>query len=130
MFQKYFFNVLKNHYADFSGRTRRKEYWMFVLCQFLIAMLFQILAYTAVFAENPTMSGIIFALNFLFSFGVLIPSLAIVVRRLHDVGRSGWWYLILFVPIIGVIVLFVFLLSDGQPHTNQYGEDPKANERF
>lgn len=130
MFKKYFIDVLKNHYFDFSSRTRRKEYWMFALCNVLIALLFQILSYIAMGAENTTMIILIFTLNFLLSLGVLIPSLAIVVRRLHDIGKSGWWYFIILVPLVGLIVLLVFLTQDSQVGANQYGEDPKANERI
>jgi uncharacterized membrane protein YhaH (DUF805 family) len=116
--------VLKK-YAVFSGRARRKEYWFFVLFNFLIsiALIFVDSAIGSLDANSGfgILSGI-------YSLGVLIPSLAVTVRRLHDTDRTGWWFLIAFIPLIGVIVLLVFMFLDGTPGNNSYGADPKAQQ--
>lgn len=123
---KWYVKVLKQ-YADFSGRARRKEYWMFTLVHLIIYMaLFTLM--TLVGGSDPE-SGLALALSGLlglYVLGVLVPSLAVGVRRLHDTNRSGWWLLISFVPVIGAIVLIVFLVQDSQSGSNQYGENPKG----
>ena len=82
-------------YADFSGRARRTEYWMFALVNFGIALLLElILGFT-----------FLYFLTYVYSLAIFIPSLAVCVRRLHDIGRSGWWYLIGLVPVVGWIIL-------------------------
>ena len=106
----YFVGALKK-YADFSGRARRKEYWMFILVYMIINIVLSVLGMEVI-------SGIV-------SLGLLIPSLSIAARRLHDTGRSGWWQLILLIPIVGVIVLIVFLAQDSH-EANDYGVNPKA----
>lgn len=122
---KWYIKVLKQ-YANFEGRARRKEYWMFFLINLLIyfALAF---AGGAVFGFNPEagMASAGMFLPMLYSLAVLLPSIAVGVRRLHDTGRSGWWLLISFIPVIGPIVLIVFFVQDSQPSTNQYGENPK-----
>ena len=113
--------VLKN-YATFSGRARRKEYWMFFLFNVLISLGLGVLDVVAgtysVEYETEFFSG-------LYSLLVLIPSIAVSVRRLHDTNRSGWWIVISLIPIIGVLVLFVFTCLDSQPGTNRFGANPK-----
>ena len=104
-------------YADFNGRARRTEYWLFVLLSMVIAML---LAVVDFFLGSPGIIGMLFAL------AVLIPGIAVAVRRLHDTDRSGWWLLIAFIPIIGTIALLVFLLLDSNPGDNRFGANPKA----
>lgn len=107
-------------YAVFSGRSRRKEYWFFTLFNFLAAVGLSMvdLMRSGVAADFSLLASI-------YSLVVLLPSLAVTVRRLHDVGRSGWWILIAFVPLLGFLVLLVFLLQDSQPHANEYGPSPK-----
>ncbi len=106
----YFIGALKK-YADFTGRARRKEYWMFILIYMIINVVLGILGLEIISA--------------LVGLGLLIPSISIAARRLHDTGRSGWWQLIVFVPVIGIIVLIVFLAQDGHD-TNDYGVNPKS----
>ena len=118
----WYLHVLKN-YATFSGRARRKEYWMFFLISALISIVLTLLdillgTYSVEY-EAGLFSG-------LYSLLILIPSIAVVVRRLHDTDRSGWWILISLIPLIGVIVLFVFICLDSQPGTNRFGANPKA----
>jgi uncharacterized membrane protein YhaH (DUF805 family) len=108
--------VLKN-YAKFSGRARRTEYWMFMLFSLIISL---VLA----FIEGLLGSGGV--LGLLYGLAVLVPSLAVSVRRLHDTGRSGWWLLIGLIPIVGVIVLIVFAVQDSNAGDNAYGPNPKA----
>lgn len=103
-------------YAVFSGRARRKEYWMFVLFNIIVAIIV------------GTIGGIIHTtlLSFLYSVAVIIPALAVAVRRLHDTGRSGWWLLIVFIPVIGAIIVIIVDCLDSQPGDNQYGPNPKG----
>ena len=109
-------------YADFSGRARRKEYWMFVLWNFIIGVLLGIVVGVI---DNAINSQALTVVSYLYSLAVLIPSLAVGIRRLHDTGRSGWWVLIGFIPLIGAIVLFIFTVLDSQPGDNKYGSNPK-----
>lgn len=104
---------LKN-YANFSGRARRKEYWFFTLAQFILVLVAMILD-TIIF---DTGMGLFYAVV---ALGLFIPSLAVAIRRLHDTSHSGWWILITILPLIGSIVLIVFLASDTKPETNQWG---------
>jgi uncharacterized membrane protein YhaH (DUF805 family) len=112
----YYIEVLKK-YAVFSGRARRQEYWMFVLFNFIISF---VISLVVMFAET------LFFLPYLYGLAVLIPGIAVTVRRLHDTNRSGWWWFITFIPLIGAIILIVFLAQDGQPGENQYGPNPKG----
>lgn len=123
---KWYIKVLKQ-YADFNGRARRKEYWMFTLINLIIMMGLQSVM-LLIGGMNPE-SGLALALSGLlgiYVLGVFIPSLAVGVRRLHDTGKSGWWWLISFVPAIGIIVLIVFFVQDSDPGTNLYGANPKG----
>lgn len=118
---EWYLKVLKN-YADFSGRARRKEYWFFFLFNFIIALVLGLVD-GVTGTLNPALG--IGLLGGIYSLAVLIPGLAVSVRRLHDTGRSGWWLLIALVPLIGAIVLLIFLVSDSKPEANQYGVSPK-----
>lgn len=109
----YYLHVLKN-YATFSGRARRSEYWMFVLFNVIVSI---------VLAGVDAAAGTMF-LGTIYSLAVFIPSLAVAVRRLHDTGKSGWWFLINF-TIIGIIVFLVFMFQDSQMGDNEYGPNPK-----
>ena len=115
-------------YVDFQGRARRKEYWIFTLINFIIYLLFYILAFSMMFDS----SGIFFLLTsiifFLYTVATILPSIAVTVRRLHDTGRSGWWYLLNFIPLVGSICLLVLLCLDSDPGENQWGENPKGIE--
>jgi uncharacterized membrane protein YhaH (DUF805 family) len=111
----WYIEVLKK-YAVFSGRARRTEYWMFVLFNFLIGFA---LGFIEGFFGGPGIIGM------LYSLAVLIPGIAVGVRRLHDTNRSGWWLLIALIPLIGLIVLIVFFASDSQVEENKYGANPK-----
>lgn len=108
-------------YATFKGRARRSEYWYWALFQILVGFVLIGIDYSVGLIVLDDM-GI---LTTLFSLVVLVPNIAVTVRRLHDIGRSGWWYWIYFVPILGFIVLLVFCVTDSKPEENEYGPSPK-----
>ena len=128
-------------YADFSGRSRRKEYWMFTLFILLVYVgLITLLAVGGGLSGmfDPTASGgagitalggTVLALFGLFVLAILIPTIAVQVRRMHDQDKSGWWVIIAYIPVvnyIGGIVLFVFMCIEGTRGENRYGPDPKG----
>ena len=120
-------------YAEFSGRARRKEYWMFVLFNliflFAAAVLDNIFGTTFKFESGYGSQAMPYGwLYMLYAFALVIPGLAVCVRRLHDVGKSGWMLLIVFIPFIGAIWLLVLYCTAGDQGDNKYGPDPKANE--
>jgi uncharacterized membrane protein YhaH (DUF805 family) len=118
---KWYFTVLKK-YAVFAGRSRRKEYWMFQLfTSLIIAVLLVIDRLTGMKREVGL--GL---LSSLYVFAVLIPSLAVLVRRLHDTERSGWWVFIGLIPLVGPIILLIFTVQDSQPGENRFGPNPKT----
>ena len=104
-------------FAEFSGRARRQEYWMFVLFNFLVSVAVGVV--DGILGTGGSLGG-------LYSLAVLVPSLAVAARRLHDTDRSGWWMLIALIPVIGWIVLLVFLCSDSKPGENRFGANPKG----
>jgi uncharacterized membrane protein YhaH (DUF805 family) len=115
---EWYISVLKQ-YAVFEGRARRKEYWMFSLFNFVIVIAIGIIE--SVIGTD----GVIYGLYLLL---ILIPSIAVTIRRLHDTGRSGWWLLVAFIPLVGSIILLVFLVLDSETENNHYGANPKAGE--
>lgn len=118
---EWFLKVMKQ-YADFNGRARRKEYWMFTFFN----LIFGIAAALIDNVLGTTTGGLPYgAFYLIFSLVVLIPGLSVSVRRLHDVGKSGWMLLIALIPLIGAIWLFVLLVTDSKPGENEYGPNPK-----
>lgn len=107
--------VLKN-YANFTGRARRKEYWFYTLA--LIIALIIVSVVDRILGTDPLLYLIV-------ALGTFVPSLAVGVRRLHDIGRSGWWYLIAFIPLIGAIILIIWFATDTQRENNQWGKPAK-----
>ena len=118
---KYFLYCLQ-HYADFTGRARRSEYWYFVLFNFIVSILIGLSL--GVIAGLLNVPALVYLVH-LWSLAVFIPSLAVSVRRLHDIGRSGWWLLLSLIPLVGAIILIIWHCTDSQPGTNQYGPNPK-----
>lgn len=117
----WYLEVLKK-YAVFNGRARRKEYWYFILFNIIISIVLAAIdGVTGSFSQEAGMG----LLGGIYTLAVLIPGLAVSVRRLHDTERSGWWVLIAFIPLIGAIVLLVFMAQDSKPGQNQYGANPK-----
>lgn len=122
---EWYLTVLKR-YAQFSGRARRKEFWMFVLFNTIISIILSIIDRLIGTDYNNGSSGI---LQSIYSLAVLVPSLAVGARRLHDTGRTAWLLLLYLIPCIGWIILIVFWAQEGNPGPNQHGPDPKAAER-
>jgi uncharacterized membrane protein YhaH (DUF805 family) len=119
------YRLVWQRFAEFDGRSRRKEYWMFQLINLLIALVFCACIFAAFFAVRGSAVGIALGIFYcLYGLAAIIPSLAVTVRRLHDIGRTGWWLLISFIPF-GGFVLLVFYCLDGTPGPNEYGPDPK-----
>lgn len=110
-------------YVDFNGRARRSEYWYFVLFSFLISIGLSLVDVFA-FGISP-MTGESGLLSNLYSLAVLLPTLGVTVRRLHDVGKSGWYILIALIPLIGAIWLLILFFTDSKPGTNKWGPNPK-----
>ena len=110
-------------YADFRTRARRSEYWYFALFNALFILLLSLVDTVLGFGSEDTL-GIF---GGLYSLVVVIPSLAVCVRRLHDIGKSGWWIFIVIIPFIGALILFLFAIRDSQPGTNEYGPNPKES---
>lgn len=131
-----------SHYADFSGRARRSEYWYFCLFNMLVSIVLQTVGaiIAGLFAGVGIASGAssdtatvmgsmgnlaVSGLASLYSLAVLVPSIAVAVRRLHDIGKSGWYYLFSFIPCIGQILLIVWFCQDSEPGSNEWGDNPK-----
>ena len=119
----YFIDCLTKKYACFSGRARRQEYWLFVLFNIIAGIIVGVISGVLVSVTNVTAFAF---LGTIYNLAVLIPGFAVLFRRLHDTGRSGWWWLIGLIPFVGVIVLLVFCCLDSQPGDNQYGPNPKG----
>ena len=128
---EWYLKVMRDNYANFNGRARRKEYWMYtliftVLLIALMTIMFSVLSFsdeTGIETGPSVYLTVILVIVFLFAH--LIPSIALTVRRLHDTGKSGWWYLIVLVPYLGNFVIFIFTLIDGDRGDNKYGSNPK-----
>jgi uncharacterized membrane protein YhaH (DUF805 family) len=109
---EWFLDPLKHHYFDFDGRVTRQTFWMFTLWYAII--------YVVISVVSDEVAG-------LFALAVLLPSLGLGARRLHDIGKSGWWQLIGLIPVIGWIVIIVWLATQGSAGANEYGADPRAS---
>ncbi|OYT16867.1 MAG: hypothetical protein B7C24_05510 [Bacteroidetes bacterium 4572_77] len=120
---EWYLMVLKK-YAEFNGRSRRKEYWMFVLFNMIIS--FALISVEHLLGIATSYGGGF--LSNIYSLAILIPSIAVGVRRLHDIGKSGWWLLIGLIPVIGWIWIIILLATDGLPGSNEYGTNPKEGE--
>ena len=111
-----YFKLALSKYAEFEGRSRRKEFWFFVLFNMIIT--YGIMIVESILWDFPILSTIV-------SLGLVVPGLAVSVRRLHDIGKSGWNILFGFIPIVGVILLIVWYAKDGQMGSNKWGYNPK-----
>jgi len=124
--KKYYLDILTNKFADFNGRARRKEYWMWTLYCTIILLVSMV--FDNLFGLTFELLGEDLGYGWLYLiFGIIqfIPGLAVVVRRLHDVGKSGWYYLIVLIPLIGFIWILVLLCTDGVEEENKWGTNPK-----
>lgn len=108
--------VVLERYAKFDGRARRAEFWWFALANFIIGVVLSILG---------NASGLFSVIYWLYSLAVLIPGIAVGVRRLHDIDKSGWFLLLAFIPIIGAIILIIWAATDGTRGPNKYGPSEK-----
>ena len=121
-----------NNYANFSGRSRRSEYWWVVLFNLIVQSLTYIPAYFMIMSatmQHQEPSGLAYLLSgiyFLFALATLVPSLALVWRRLHDIGKSGAYFFFFLIPFVGWIILLIWFLTDSDPNENEYGPNPKA----
>lgn len=115
----WYLKVLKDHYLDFSSRARRKEFWMFNLINIIISWSLSLL--------DLAIGTTIFTLfSTIYTVLVIIPNIAVSIRRLHDTGRSGWFYLLILIPIIGWIWLIILFCMEGESKTNKWGKNPKG----
>ncbi|MCH5346439.1 MAG: DUF805 domain-containing protein [Muribaculaceae bacterium] len=123
----YYLKCLRQ-YADFSGRARRAEYWYFTLFNAIfvmaIAFVFGFIGGIIGGEQFGTIMGSV--CYYAYCLAVFIPGLAVCVRRLHDIGKSGWYYLLVLIPLVGAIILLVFFCTDSQPGSNQWGPNPKG----
>jgi uncharacterized membrane protein YhaH (DUF805 family) len=117
----WYLKVLKNYFG-FSGRARRKEYWMFTLFNIIFSIVAVILDVILGIGLEGAGYGFIYIL---YTLAVLFPSFAVTWRRLHDIGKSGWWIFINIIPLIGAIWFLILLVSDSTPGPNKYGPNPK-----
>lgn len=127
-FNNYFLDTIKNRYVDFKGRSTRSEYWYFILFVFIISVVLTLvdtLLINPALGMTPAEAAQGGLLVPIFALAVILPKIAVGIRRLHDIGKSGWWYLIIFIPIIGVLVLIYFFVQDSQVGKNMYGPNPK-----
>lgn len=123
-----FLDIVKNKYALFDGRARRKEFWYFQLVIIAVAVVVSILG-GILGSIASALGSIIFGLFGLAMLALIIPSIGLSIRRLHDVGKSGWFLLISLVPFVGSLYLLYLYITEGTVGNNEYGADPKAGER-
>ena len=125
----WYLEVIKNNYANFSGRARRKEYWMFALVNTIIITILYAILISSIDMNTGEMSGlgsIIGIVLGIYSLAIIVPSLAVTIRRFHDQDKSGWMFLLAFIPAIGGLIVFVFMCLEGTKGDNRFGPDPKA----
>lgn len=123
----WYLEVIKNNYANFNGRARRKEYWMFTLINTIIIAALYFIVFSSIDYNTGEMSGIgsvVSVLVIIYALAVFVPSIAVCVRRLHDTDKSGWFFLLNFIPFGGLVV-FVFMCLDGTLGNNRFGSNPK-----
>jgi uncharacterized membrane protein YhaH (DUF805 family) len=123
----WYLKVLKQ-YTDFNGRARRKEFWMFSLFHFLIIIFSSFLIFSlsgSLYNDTEPNYILIFIIG-IYLLLTIIPSIAVTVRRLHDIGKSGWWYLINLIPYIGGFIIIIFTCMEGENKPNKWGDNPKG----
>lgn len=108
---------------DFSSRARRSEYWFFALFNIIFSFLFGLVVGFVVAPASPELAGIV---NIAYQIAVIFPALSVSVRRLHDTDHSGWWLLIILLPLVGALILLLWMVREGTPGPNKYGPNPKA----
>ena len=111
----WYLKVVRDNYLNFNGRARRSEYWYFILFNLIVSIVLNVIDY---FIGMDILGAI-------YSLAVFLPGLAVLVRRLHDINKSGWYFFIVLIPLAGIIWLLVLLCTEGDHGPNQYGSDPK-----
>lgn len=119
--------VVFENYANFSGRARRSEYWYFVLANIILVAVFGLLLSLVNGFLGIDSSGVFIIVFLIYFLAIIIPMLAVICRRLHDINKSGWYYLVRLIPIVGPIWFLVMMCTEGDSGKNNYGEDPKVN---
>ncbi|UAB75860.1 DUF805 domain-containing protein [Mesoflavibacter sp. SCSIO 43206] len=119
---EWYLKVVRDNYANFEGRARRKEYWMFTLFQIIIIFILALLGGLLGGASESVLGMLPLGIYALATF---IPGIAVTVRRLHDTNKSGWYYLLSFIPYIGGIIMIILTVIEGDRGPNKYGPDPK-----
>ena len=116
-----------SQYAVFTGRARRREFWMFTLVNAIIQTILSVIM--NIFASMGVAAGVyfVYALLALYGLAVLVPSLAVAVRRMHDLGKGGGWIFISLIPIVGAIIFIIFCVKECEAQDNRFGANPKAN---
>lgn len=137
-FMDWYKRVWQN-YAQFSGRAQRAEYWWFTGINIIVIVILRLIAISLIMAGRQPMTGtvttsttlglLVSFILLVFALAILIPSIAVTVRRLHDIGKSGWWYLLMLIPFIGALIIFIMTLLDSEPSENEYGANPKEESR-
>ncbi len=118
--------ILTQNYSNFNDRARRSEFWMFVLFNIIVETILGAIGGFLDFVVLKTQTGYITSsLLSLYSLIIFIPGLAVDIRRLHDTGKSGWYILVVFIPIVGGFILLYFFVQDSQQEQNEYGISPK-----
>lgn len=120
--------VMLKNYANFTGRARRAEYWYFALMNFILIIPFYVIGSIGILNDNTTLSVMGMGLYGIVVLATIVPTLAVSARRLHDINKSGWFYLFVFIPLIGGILILVWFFTDGDRFTNNYGSDPKNQD--
>ena len=121
---EWYLKVVRENFANFNGRARRKEYWMFVLINVIIGAILSVIDRIL----GLTMDSQAGILGSIYSLAILIPSIAVAIRRLHDIGKSGWFLLLVFIPCIGGLYLLYLMIQEGEQGVNAYGPNPKDSE--
>ena len=128
---KWYLKIVRDNYANFNGRASRQEYWMFILFNMIFAIIAMVAdnilgtTFTVGSGNYEASMGYVWV-YLLYTFGIIIPCLAVLVRRLHDIGKSGWFLLVCLIPIIGSIWVLVLMCTDGDNAENAYGSSPKG----
>ncbi len=124
-FNNYFIDTIKHRYAYFDGRATRSEYWYFVLFSAIVSILLSLIDTLVINPyvlgmrpEDVSVSGILLGI---FTLAMILPQIGLGVRRLHDIGKSGWWYFIILIPLLGALVLLFYFVTDSQSGENEYG---------
>ena len=117
----WFIKAITQNYCNFSGRAQRAEYWYFMLFVNIVALG---LGFT--FGFSGVEPGTFMIIEIILALGIILPSLGVQVRRLHDVGKSGWFWFINFIPLVGFLIVLIWACEDSQPGDNQYGPNPKG----